>query len=132
MNNPLIAQPSPYSVKKTADRLEAVLQSERIKLFARIDHGNAAKESGLSLADEEVLIFGDPKVGTYLMQECPPLGIELPLRMVIWRAEHTMIAYRDPKTLLADYEIVQNIGIIEKMSALMAALVNETVSEPRK
>ena len=69
--------------------------------------------------------FGDPKVGTSLMQECPLIGIELPLKMVIWQENDTYVAYRDPKHYLEEYSLVKNAAILEKMSHLMHTLVKE-------
>jgi beta-galactosidase len=129
MKHPLTAKTSPFSVKETADKLAAILQKRSIMLFVRINHGQAAKDSGMTLADEEVLVFGDPKVGTYLMQECPAVGVELPLRIVIWKEEQTWVGYRDPKELLEQYDLTNHRGVVEKMSAFMAALVDELVNK---
>lgn len=125
MKHPLVAIKSPFSVNETAERLEKLLTSKGIGIFARIDHAAAAKESGLELRDEIVIVFGDPKVGTALMQECPPLGIELPLKMLIWHENETYVAYRDPKHYLEEYAIVKNALILEKMSQLMHTLAKE-------
>lgn len=127
MNRSLTIKSSSESVQAVADKLENILRSKNIRVFARIDHAEAAKAQGLELQDEQVLIFGDPKVGTSLMQECPSVGIELPLKMVIWRGEQTFIGYRDPRLLLEEYEIVVHRGIVEKMSMLMANLVAELI-----
>ncbi len=129
MKHPLVAKPATKTVKETADKLASLLEERNILLFARIDHGQAAKHNGMSLADEEVLVFGDPKVGTYLMQECPAIGIELPLRIVIWHDGSTWVGYRDPKDLLQQYELTEHKGVIEKMSAFMAALVDDLLKE---
>ena len=125
MNHPLIVRASPFSVKETVDRLQLLLASKTVQVFARIDHAVGARAAGLTLPDEEVLIFGDPKVGTFLMQECAPLGIELPLRILVWQGKQTQVAYRDPLDWLAEYKIEQHRGIIEKMSQLLASVVEQ-------
>jgi uncharacterized protein (DUF302 family) len=130
MKHPLIVKSSPQSVKETADRLVNLLDSKKIKVFARIDHSEAARASGLSLQEEQVVVFGDPKVGTGLMQECPPIGIELPLKIVVWQADQqTMVGYHDPKELINDYSVPEHEAVIRKMSELMAALV-EAITKP--
>ncbi|MBK7750883.1 MAG: DUF302 domain-containing protein [Candidatus Obscuribacter sp.] len=126
---PIVTKESPYSVKETADRLEQILHDKNIQLFARINHGQAAKDNGLELEDEELLIFGDPKVGTYLMQECPETGIELPLKIIIWHAQKTWIGYREPQELLTDYSIVEHRFTIKKMSGLLSTLVTEAIKK---
>ncbi len=128
MKNPLVTNSSPLNVKDTADKLEAVLRAKGIQVFARIDHAGAAKANGLTMADEELLIFGDPKIGTHLMQECAAIGIELPLKILIWQEEQTKIAYRDQSILISEYEVEVNREILEKMSGLLRKLVSEVIA----
>ena len=70
----LTTQASPYSVTETLDRASAVLERRGVRIFARIDHAAAAKDAELALADEQVLIFGNPSAGTLLMQDNPRVG----------------------------------------------------------
>ena len=74
----LVAVNSPHSVPVTMDLLLAALERRGITVFARIDHGGGARAAGLELADEELVIFGDPRAGTPLMQANPEIGYELP------------------------------------------------------
>lgn len=129
MTNSLTISTSPFDVGATADKLETLLKTMGIHVFARIDHGEAARQNGLKLQDEIVIVFGDPKVGTHLMHVCPELGIELPLKILIWHQEKTNIGYRDPEQLLTEYEITGNREIIKKMSGLMARLVKEVIEQ---
>ena len=129
MIHPLIVRSSPHSVRATADRLVQLLESKKIRVFARINHGEAAQENGLSMQDEEVIIFGSPKVGTGLMKECPPIGIELPIKIVIWQAEQTMVGYYDPKRLAKDFSVPVHAVMLEKMSELLSKLA-ETITRP--
>ena len=128
MKNSLVVQSSKLSVDETAAKLKTLLQTRNIKLFAHIDHSAAAKENGMELSDEQVLIFGDPKVGTHLMQEDPAIGFELPLRMLIWNEDGTKVAYREPLAYLEEFNINRNRAIIEKMSVLMDTL-SKTITE---
>jgi uncharacterized protein (DUF302 family) len=78
--------PSHYSVHETVDRLEGLLKSKGIRIFARIDQAAEAQAVGLSMRPTELLIFGDPKTGTPLMNEYPSLAIDLPLKAVAWES----------------------------------------------
>jgi uncharacterized protein (DUF302 family) len=78
--------PSHYSVHETVDRLEGLLKSKGIKIFARIDQAAEAQAVGLSMRPTELLIFGDPKSGTPLMNEYPSLAIDLPFKTVAWES----------------------------------------------
>ena len=79
------------SVGDTIDKLEELLRSKSIKLFARIDQAAAAKEVGLSMRPTELLIFGDPRTGTPLMNQYPSLAIDLPLKAVAWESEESKV-----------------------------------------
>jgi uncharacterized protein (DUF302 family) len=127
---PLIAANSPHSVVLTMDRLVAALDRRGIAVFARVDHGGGARGAGLQLAEEEVLVFGDPRVGTLLMQDDPEIGYELPLRVLVWDAEgQTRIGYRAPVELSATYEVADREEILQRMGALLEALLAES-TEP--
>src|SRR3982074_3068398 len=95
---------SVHSVPASVDRVIAALGRRGITVFARIDHAAGARKAGLELADEEVVIFGDPRAGTVLMEADPTVGYELPLRLLIWDAGgQTMIGYRRPTELGDDF-----------------------------
>jgi beta-galactosidase len=120
---------SPHSVPATIDRVLAVLEAHDIALFARVDHGGGARAAGLELADEELLIFGDPRVGTLLMQGDPRIGYELPLRLLVWDdAGHTRIGYRPPTELADDYGVADHLDVLERMDQLLQRIVAESVA----
>jgi len=126
MNTQIIVQHSPYSVSETIERLESQLRQQNIPIFARIDHAAGAKTAGLALADEALLIFGDPKVGTYLMQENPMMGIELPLKILVWSQRNvTYLAYNDPLQVAKEYDLEKSAALAKKMADFMAKLVAE-------
>jgi uncharacterized protein (DUF302 family) len=125
----LVIRDSKLTVTEAVGRLKSMLESKNIKVFAHIDHQAAAKDSGMELGDEQVLVFGDPRVGTNLMQEQPQIGIELPLKILIWNDDGTKVAYREPLSYLEEFGIVRNRPIIEKMSVLMATLVGSVAEE---
>ena len=80
----LITLPSRHSARDTADRLEAALKAKGVTLFARIDHAAGAAVAGMVLRPTELLVFGDPRGGTPLMQAAQTMGIDLPLKALAW------------------------------------------------
>lgn len=116
--NGIISQPSPYSVTATIDRLEAVLQTKGITIFARIDQQVEAEKVGLSLRPTQLLLFGSPKAGTPLMVAEPTTALDLPLKVLAWEAADgkVWLSYNAPNYLkqrfsLSD-ELVKNIAVI--------------------
>ncbi len=83
----LITVPSDFSVTETIDRIVAVAQSKGLTVFARIDHATNAREVGLPLRPTELIIFGNPKAGTILMQDKQTTGIDLPVKALAWEDE---------------------------------------------
>jgi uncharacterized protein (DUF302 family) len=121
---------SPYGVRATSDRLVASLRGRELTLFARVDHGGAAHAAGLELPDEELLIFGDPRAGTLLMREDPEVGYDLPLRVLVWDAAgRTRIGYRHPRELADRYGLESRAEVLDRMAALLEALVAEAVRD---
>lgn len=94
----LIAVKSPHSPKETMDRLESVVVSKGMKVFARIDHAAGAASIGQPLRPTELIIFGNPKGGTPLMQCAQSAGIDLPLKAMVWQDPdgQTWLGYNDP------------------------------------
>jgi uncharacterized protein (DUF302 family) len=125
----MIAVTSPHGVGETVDRLIAALEQWSITVFARIDHAGAAREVGLQLADEELVIFGDPRAGTPLMETDPAVGLELPLKVLVWDAAGvTMLGYRPPTELADLYPIANRVEVLERMQALLETLVAEATA----
>jgi uncharacterized protein (DUF302 family) len=110
----------------TVERLLAAIEKRGIRVFAHIDHAAAAREVGLELQDEQVVIFGNPQAGTGLMQEDPQVGIELPLRILVWRkGDDVLLGYKDPLDLSQQYKLAQRVGVLEAMAALLGELAAE-------
>jgi beta-galactosidase len=120
---------SPYSVAETMERMVAAIESRGITVFARVDHATGAREAGLELADEQVVIFGDPRAGTLLMQEDPTIGYELPLRVLVWDdAGQTRIAYRPPPHLSGEFAVAGHAEVLARMAQLLEQLAAESVA----
>lgn len=124
--SPLIIHSKPQSPIQILEKLKTIFQAKGITLFAVIDHSGEALKADLELPYEQLLIFGDPKTGTFLMQENPAIGIELPLKILIWHdaKKGTQIAYKDPTYLAAAYGIKTNAGILQKMKVALATLID--------
>jgi uncharacterized protein (DUF302 family) len=99
--NGLVTTKSNASVRATIDRLAAAVTSRGLQVFARIDHAAGAAEAGLELRPTELLIFGNPKGGTPLMQDVQTVGIDLPVKALAWEdADGTVwLTYNDTQWL---------------------------------
>src|SRR5450631_4083061 len=103
----LTTLPSSHGPKDTMDRLEAVVKAKGMTVFARIDHAAGATAVGLSLRPTEVLIFGNAKAGTPVMQSVQTIGIDLPLKALVWQdaSGKTWLSYNDPGWLAKRHAI---------------------------
>ena len=127
----MIAVPSGATVNETAARLETVLKAKNQTIFARIDHGAGASAAGLTLRPTILVIFGNAKVGTALMQAEQSIGIELPLKALIWEDNggKTWLGYTDPKSLAARYGLgAATAPTIDAMSGALAAIAKEATA----
>jgi uncharacterized protein (DUF302 family) len=125
-NEQMIVKQSSSAYAETTDSLIAAIERRGLTVFARIDHAAGAREAGLELDDEQVIVFGSPLSGTPLMQSDPRVGIELPLRMLVWReAGDVLIGYRDPRELAASYDVLAQQATLERMAALLDELAAE-------
>ena len=116
---------SGYPVGTTADRLAAFLKAKGVEVVARIDHAAAAKKKGLELRPSEVLIFGNPAVGTPLMASRPSVALDLPLRVVVWQEPDgkVWVGYRDAADLARQHGIMDRTESVAAMRASVAAAV---------
>ncbi|MGK5594588.1 MAG: DUF302 domain-containing protein [Parachlamydiaceae bacterium] len=125
MQNHLIIKKSSYSVSTTIDKITTFLNSKEATIFAIIDHSEEAKVAGLELKEEKLIIFGNPKVGTLLMKENPIVGLDLPLKILVWDSgEGTLVAYHDPQVLEKAYGITKNIEVLKNISAALNHLTS--------
>ncbi len=97
----IIDLPCSRSVVETVDRLESLLKAKDIKVFARIDQAAEARAAGLTMRPMVLLIFGDPKAGTPLMNRYPSLAIDLPLKALLWESVEgkVWLSYNSPEFL---------------------------------
>jgi uncharacterized protein (DUF302 family) len=107
LDDGLVRVESIHSVAETGDRLEDLLRNKGITVFTRIDHGAGATSVELDLRPTEVIIFGNPQVGTPLMQCNQAVGIDLPLKALIWQDGEgkVWLAYNDPEYLAIRHDL---------------------------
>ncbi len=100
-DNGIIELACESSVQETAARLEALLEAKGIKLFARIDHAAEARTAGLTMRPTLLLVFGNPKIGTPLMQQHPSITLDLPTKALIWETAEgkVRLSYNSPEFL---------------------------------
>ncbi len=117
----LIVKQSDFDAVTTLDRLESALEAAGMTVFARVPHDQGAKNIGMELAPTQVLIFGNPKLGTPLMQSNPAIGLDLPLKAVAWTAADGTVnlAYTDPAWLKARYRIDDCDDIFQRMTGAL-------------
>ena len=122
-NGTVLVTRSKVGYADTVSQLIEAIRSRGLTVFGQIDHAAAASEAGLELAAEEVVLFGNPRAGTPLMRSDPRVGVELPLRMLVWEdPDGTLLGYNDPLELAGRYDVEQHRATLEMMSALLAAL----------
>jgi uncharacterized protein (DUF302 family) len=127
--NFLITHASSLSVKEIMNRVEKILNEKKVTIFARISHSQAARDAGLTMPDEELLIFGNPAVGTALMLDNPAIGIELPLKIIAWReGEKTLVAYHNLDKLAEIFSINAAKNTLTTLTNFMANLVAAVVT----
>ena len=122
---------SANDVKTTADKLETILKSKGVTVFARVDHAAGARKVGKTLRPTVLLIFGNPKLGTPLMQQKQSIGLDLPLKALIYQAENgkTYISYNDPAYLSKRHGVADREKVLSTMSS---ALKNFTAAAAKK
>src|SRR6476661_282093 len=116
--------PSKFGPKETMDRLEAEIRASGLTIFARIDHAAGADDVGLILRPTEVIIFGNARGGTPLMQSAQTVGIDLPLKAVVWEdaSAKTWISYNEPGWIAQRHGVADAQTVVNKMADLLGAL----------
>jgi uncharacterized protein (DUF302 family) len=114
----LITVASSFGAKETMDRLEAEVKAKGLTVFAHVDHAAGAAAVDLKLRPTDLLIFGNAKGGTPLMQQAQTVGIDLPLKALVWQDEQgaTWLSYNDPAYL------AQRHGAGEPVNAAVTAM----------
>lgn len=125
----VIAVKSPLSAKETMNRFEELAKKKGLNVFARIDHAAGAAKVGMTLRPTEVLIFGNPKGGTPFMECAQSVGIDLPLKALVWQDAmgQVWLGYNDPAYLAQRHGVAQ-CPAVGGLSKVLSGLAGETVA----
>ena len=112
-----ISKKSPHSVAQTMDRLEGALKEKGIGIVARVNHATAAKQVAMEMRDTELLIFGNPKLGSPLMIENQAVAIDLPMKVIAWKDDkgQVWVGFNDPTALAKHHNLKSQDEILKKM-----------------
>ena len=118
---------SSFAPKATMDRLDAEIRAKGLNVFARIDHAAGAAEVGLTLAPTELIIFGNARGGTPLMQSVQTIGIDLPLKALVWQdaSGKTWLSYNEPRWIAQRHGVANAEQIVSRMNALLTAMARK-------
>jgi uncharacterized protein (DUF302 family) len=121
-DNGLVQLSSPYSVPETLKRLDSILQSRGLIVFARINHSGEAEKVGMKMHPTQLIIFGSPKAGTPMMVAAPTLAIDLPLKALAWEDADgkVWLSYNSPEYLMWRHVVPNNL--LEKIAGVGALL----------
>ena len=124
---------SSHGAKDTMDRLEAEVKAKGMTVFARIDHAAGAAAVGLPLRPTELLIFGNAKGGTPLMQSMQTIGVDLPLKALVWddASGSTWLSYNDPGWLAERHGLGHEVdATVSALAAALDALARAAIKSP--
>ncbi len=128
--NGTISVKSMHDVKTTADRLEAALNSKGMTVFTRINHAEGAQNIGMQLRPTELVIFGNPKVGTPLMLCAQSVAIDLPQKALIWEDKDGQVwyTYNDPGYLATRHDLAECSEVLKKVGGALGSFAKAATS----
>ena len=127
----LVTIRSGYGPKETMDRAEAEVKAKGLTVFARIDHAAGAAAVGLPLGPTELLIFGNAKGGTPLMEAAQTIGIDLPLKILVWQdaSGNSWLSYNEPDWVAKRHGLGHEVeGPVSAMAAALSAIARTATS----
>jgi uncharacterized protein (DUF302 family) len=127
----LVTVPSAHNAKQTVDRMEAALKAGGATVFARIDHAAGATATGQTLRPTELIIFGNPKAGTPVLQAAQTAGIDLPMKALAWEdaAGKTWVSYNDPAWVASRHAVQKDMAaLVDTMAAGLKAVVTKATA----
>lgn len=129
--NGLVTIRSHHSVKVTLDRLEAALKAKGITIVTRWSHDAGAKGVGIALRPTELLIFGNPKLGSHLFTSNQNAGIDLPMKALAWQDEkgQVWLTYNDPQYIVDRHAITDRAEIVKKMAGALGTLTAKAAAK---
>ena len=126
----MINVPSAFTVEETADRMESVLDKKGMTIFNRIKHSEAAAKVGIELRETELIIFGNPKVGSPLMNCQQSVAIDLPQKALIWKDKNSRvwISYNNPEYLKKRHNISGCDEVLSKIGKALSGITKAATS----
>lgn len=126
----LIKKPSNNSVDATIEKMKTVLDAKGIKVLAEVDHQANAMSADLKLGATKLLIFGNPKLGTPLMNSSITAGIDLPMKLLVWEDADgkVWLAYNDPEYIAARHNIKDRDEVVKKMTGALDKLTSKAAN----
>ena len=127
----VITKKSHHDVTTTLDRLEKIVKAKGITVMARVDHAKNARGVGMELRPTQLLIFGNPKLGTALMQVDQRIGLDLPMKVLVWEdAKGTVwLAYVDPEELAERHGIDDDHAVVKKLHKALDAFTTAAAKQ---
>lgn len=127
----LIIKKSAFSVKVTLDRLENVLKKKGITIVTRWSHDAGAKKVGIALRPTELLIFGNPKLGSHMFTSNQTAGIDLPMKALVWKDAkgQVWLAYNDPQYVANRHDIKDRTETVKKMTGALKKLTDKATKK---
>ena len=132
MNNGLIIKDSPYNVDITYNKLRSIISDNpNLKILLELDHSKNAASVDLELKPTKIIMFGNPKLGTPLMQANQTIGIDLPQKIIVYTVDGTTakIAYNDPLYLKERHQIADKDAVLEKISGALNTITDKVINE---
>jgi uncharacterized protein (DUF302 family) len=125
---------SEFGPEETMDRLEAEIKAHGMTVFVRINHAALAAEVGLALRPTEVILFGNPRGGTPLMQAQQTMGIDLPLKALVWQdvSGQTWLSYNEPEWLAKRHELAGLDGPLAAMAKALGDIAVKTTGDAKQ
>jgi uncharacterized protein (DUF302 family) len=126
--NRFVKKKSGYSVQETIDKLEVILKEKEIAIFSKINHYQNAKDIGLEMNESQVILFGNPKIGTLMMQKNNFVSLDLPLKIAVVQDDsgNVWVIYNNTKLLTERYDFSDS-AIMEKVDTLLDNITNSVI-----
>ena len=127
----VVSKIAPAGVEATMDKLVAAVEGAGATVFARVDHAEGARGVDMELAPAQLLIFGNPALGTPAMQDDPLAGLALPLRVLVFEGDdgRAVVAWEPPQTFLEGLTIPEDAEYVAKMTEALDMLTNAAVAD---
>jgi uncharacterized protein (DUF302 family) len=126
-----ITKKSSNNIQVSMDRLENALKQRGVAIVARVDHAGAAQKADMKLRPTQVLIFGNPRLGTPLMHTSQQIGLDLPLKVLAWEDDkgQTWLTYENPGMMAGRHGVKEPADILKKMAGVLDAVTTEATAK---